>query len=72
VGTYYDSTSKTGRIKFGDYETLNIKLQKVFEIGKSQLKCNLDLNNVTNNKYEMPWQFQNPGFSAFGSIEYNF
>ncbi len=72
VGTYYDSTSKTGRFKFGDYETLNIKLQKVFTIDKAQLKCNLDLNNVTNNKYEMPWQFQNPGFSAFGSIEANF
>jgi iron complex outermembrane recepter protein len=72
VGAYYDSTSSTGRIKFGDYETLNVKLQKVFAIEKAQLKCNLDLNNVTNNKYEMPWQFQNTGFSAFGSIEVNF
>ncbi len=72
VGTYYDSTSQSGRLKFGNYETLNIKLQKVFTFDKAQLKCNLDLNNVTNNKYEMPWQFQNPGFSAFGSIEANF
>ena len=69
VGTYYDSTSKSGRLKFGPYEVINVKLQKGFTIDKAQLKCNLDLVNITNNRYEMPWQFRDPGFSVFGSIE---
>ena len=72
VGTYYDSTSRSGRLKFGPYETINVKVAKLFTIDKTLLKCNLDLVNITNNKYEMPWQFQDPGFSIFGSVEVNF
>jgi iron complex outermembrane recepter protein len=30
------------------------------------------LNNLTNKKYEMPWQFQDPGFNAHASIEFVF
>ena len=33
---------------------------------------NFDLINLTNRKYEMPWQFQDPGFSMFGSLEVQF
>ena len=72
VGTYYDSTSSSGRLKFGPYEIINVKVQKGFTIDKTQLKCNLDLVNITNNRYEMPWQFRDPGFSIFGSVEVNF
>jgi len=32
----------------------------------------VDLNNITNKKYDMPWQFKDPGFNAFGSLELKF
>jgi outer membrane receptor protein involved in Fe transport len=66
VGTYYDSTSKSGRQKFGQYATINAHLQKGIV---KNVVLNLDLTNITNNKYEMPWQFRDPGFAAFGSLE---
>lgn len=69
VGTYFDSSSKGGRLEFGPYQIINARLQKVFDINKSNLKLNFDLNNITNKKFEMPWQFRDPGFSVFGSIE---
>jgi hypothetical protein len=28
--------------------------------------------NITNNKYEMPWQFQNTGFSVMGGLTLTF
>jgi len=73
VGSYYDSTSKSGRKSFGPYETINMKIQKVlFKTKDFQGNFILDLINLTNNKYEMPWQFQDPGFSMFGSLELHF
>jgi outer membrane receptor protein involved in Fe transport len=70
VGSYYDSTSKSGRLKFGPYQVVNANIQKL--LVKTQgyrANLNIDLNNITNKRYEMPWQFRDPGFSAFGSIE---
>ena len=73
VGTYYDSTSKSGRKSFGPYEIINMKIQKVlFKTKDFKGNFVLDLINLTNRKYEMPWQFQDPGFSMFGSIELHF
>lgn len=73
VGTYYDSSSKSGRMKFGPYEVLNLRLQKILvKRAGYAINAALDLNNVTNRKYEMPWQFQDPGFNAFGSLEFRF
>jgi outer membrane receptor protein involved in Fe transport len=31
-----------------------------------------DLNNLTNRKYEMPWQFRDPGFNVFGGLDFRF
>jgi outer membrane receptor protein involved in Fe transport len=73
VGDYYDSTSKSGRKKFGSYAITNVKLQKaVFKSDDYSLNAALDLNNIFDRRYEMPWQFQDPGFNAFGSLELKF
>ena len=32
----------------------------------------VDLYNLTDKEYEMPWQFQDPGFSVLGGIKVNF
>jgi hypothetical protein len=29
----------------------------------------VDLHNLFDRKFEMPWQFQDPGFSALAGIE---
>lgn len=70
VGTYFDSTSKSGRRTFGPYQIANIKAQKsLFKNEDYSLNAAIDLNNIFNKRYEMPWQFQDPGFNAFGSLE---
>lgn len=73
VGSYYDSTSKSGRLKFGPYQTVNVNLRKAFMTPSSgTFNLTLDLYNVLNQKYEMPWQFQDPGFSLFVGLEARF
>lgn len=73
VGNYYDSTSKSGRKKFGSYQVVNVKGQKsLYKGGDYTLNATLDLNNIFDRRYEMPWQFQDPGFNAFGSLELKF
>lgn len=73
VGNYYDSTSKSGRKKFGPYQVVNMKLEKsILKTIDYTMTAALDLNNIFGKKYEMPWQFQDPGFNAFGSIELRF
>jgi hypothetical protein len=29
----------------------------------------LDLNNLTDSRYEMPWQYRNPGLNALATLE---
>lgn len=73
VGDYYDSTSIIGRRKFGSYQVVNIKGQKtLIKNAEYTLNAALDLNNVLDRRYEMPWQFKDPGFNAFGSLEMTF
>jgi outer membrane receptor protein involved in Fe transport len=72
VGKYYDSSSKSGRLQFGPYEVVDMMIQKGLFKGESyQMNLNIELHNLFNRKYEMPWQFQNPGFEAMARIELN-
>ena len=73
VGNYYDSTSLSGRSKFGPYQLLNIRLQKpLFKNSDHAMLATIDLNNIFDKRFEMPWQFQDPGFNAFASVELTF
>jgi iron complex outermembrane recepter protein len=73
VGTYYDSTSVSGRKSFGPYQIINLKATMgLWKTADNRGLLNFELNNLTNNQYEMPWQFQDPGFSIFGNIEVQF
>jgi outer membrane receptor protein involved in Fe transport len=73
IGTYYDSTSKSSRSKFGDYGVVNLNAQKLlFKTPNYQANLSLDLNNLFDRKYEMPWQFQDPGFNAMARLEISF
>lgn len=70
VGDYYDSTSNANRMRFGSYQLLNIKGQKnVFKNGDYTLKASIDLNNILDQRFAMPWQFREPGFNLHGALE---
>ena len=34
----------------------------------AEVRLTLDLNNITDRRYAMPWQFRDPGFSFFAAI----
>lgn len=73
VGTYFDSTSKSGKREFGEYGVVNLNVQKLlFKTPNYSANLSIDLNNLFNNKYEMPWQFQDPGFNAMAKVELRF
>lgn len=69
----YDSISKAGRRKFDSHAVLNAHLER--EIASKdgyQVRVYLDPYNLTDNDYEMPWQFRDPGFSATGGLALSF
>jgi outer membrane receptor protein involved in Fe transport len=69
VGTYYDSTSLGGRQSFGGYVIPALRVQSIVSAGtRSEVVLAVDLNNLADDRYAMPWQFRDPGFSAFGSV----
>ncbi len=73
VGKYYDSTDKTNRKSFGKYATVNFNIRKeIFRSEKYYSNLILEVNNLFDRKYEMPWQFQDPGFNAMLRWELNF
>ena len=73
TGSYFDSTSLGGRRQFGPYQVLNVKVEKaLFRTDEYTTVLFTDLNNLTNRKFEMPWQFRDPGFNIFGGLEFRF
>lgn len=73
VGTYYDSTSKSGRSAFGPYQVLNLRVEKaLFRTDTHTVLLFTDLNNLTNRRYLMPWQFRDPGFNVMGGLDFKF
>ena len=73
VGEYFDSTSKSGRTVYGPYYTLNIKVEKtVFRTDDYAVVLFCDLNNLTDQRYRMPWQFQDPGIDVLGGLHLAF
>jgi outer membrane receptor protein involved in Fe transport len=69
VGTYYDSTSLSGRQSFGDYVVPALRLQAAVAAGaKSEVVFALDLNNLVDDRYAMPWQFRDPGWNALATV----
>lgn len=73
VGTYYDSTSRSSRRAFGPYQELNLRLSaSLLRTTNVAMNAAVDLNNLTDRRYEMPFQFREPGFNAFGNLRLTF
>lgn len=69
VGRYWDSTSRTDRHAFGNYGVANLRLQKnARQDATSSVDLFVDLNNIGNRRYEMPFDFRAPGFNAFAGL----
>jgi outer membrane receptor protein involved in Fe transport len=69
-GKYYDSTDKTYRRSFGPNELINVHIEKILLNTSSwKARLSIDLNNITDNSYEMPWQFRDPGFNTLARID---
>jgi outer membrane receptor protein involved in Fe transport len=69
VGAFYDSSSISGRQEFGSYVVPALRVEGAIDTGAgTSALLALDLNNLTDERYEMPWQFRDPGFNAFGSV----
>ncbi len=69
VGRYYDSASRASRLKFGDYGTLNLRLLKPLSPG---LDLTVDLINLTDRRYDLPFSFRDPGFNGQISLSLAF
>lgn len=72
-GEYYDSSSKSGRQTFTQGALINVYTSFLLA-EKKNFTINLFamVYNLTNNKYTMPWQFQNPGTAYNGGIQVQF
>jgi iron complex outermembrane recepter protein len=67
---YFDSSSKTGRQFFKPGVILNANISMdVYKSGKNRVSCYTQLYNLTDNEYEMPWQFKDTGFSMMFGIK---
>jgi iron complex outermembrane recepter protein len=69
VGKFYDSTSKSGRKEFGNFVIVSLRLQKTFVAKAYQIDVSAALNNLTNKKYDQPWNFRDPGFNGMGYVQ---
>lgn len=69
VGRYFDSNSRSGRLAFGKYGVLNLRLQRPLAAG---IELFADLNNLGNRHYRMPFDFRDPGSNAFGGVNVSF
>jgi len=73
VGRYYDSTVRDSRQEFGDYALVNMRVQKeLLRRQSSVLNVSLDLNNLTNEHYRMPFDFRDVGFNTFATFDISF
>ena len=64
----YSDVSKAAQI-FDGYTLVNARLeQRIRSKSGYDLHLFLEPYNITNQTFEMPWQFQDPGFSANGGL----
>ncbi|QOJ30097.1 MAG: TonB-dependent receptor [Ignavibacteriales bacterium] len=67
---FYDGTSKKSRTLYKPGVMVNLHLSRLFILENFiSLEPWLQLYNITNNRFEMPWQFRNTGFSLMGGVK---
>jgi outer membrane receptor protein involved in Fe transport len=62
-GRIYDSSSKATRSAFDSRELVNIIVSKTLNLNDNHnLNIFIKFYNITNNRFDMPWGFRDPGF----------
>jgi outer membrane receptor for ferrienterochelin and colicin len=69
VGTFYDSSSKTSRQEFGKFVYPSARVQKRIPMHDFDIDFIVTLNNLLNKKYDLPWQFRDPGFNGMATVQ---
>jgi outer membrane receptor protein involved in Fe transport len=69
VGRYYDSTTLGSRQAFGYYGAMNVRLQKnLLRNADHSLNLTVDVNNLLDKRFDMPWGFKDPGLNIFAGL----
>lgn len=72
-GGFYDGISKSSRQRYNPGIVLNAYIsQQLVKNEFYNFECFAQLYNITNNDFNMPWQFKNPGFSCMLGIRVTF
>ncbi|MBN8704856.1 MAG: TonB-dependent receptor [Bacteroidetes bacterium] len=72
-GKIYDGTSKSSRKSYDQGILLNLNATgSVYQSDLFSLETFANFYNLTDNRFEMPWGFQDPGFSWTGGMRISF
>ncbi|MFC1586052.1 TonB-dependent receptor plug domain-containing protein [Fibrobacterota bacterium] len=64
-GRIYDSSFKSNRSSYESSELLNVNVSKTFALNENQgFDVFVKAYNLTDNRFDMPWQFRDPGFAV--------
>lgn len=67
---FYDSNSKSNRIFYKPGLLLNMMISRqLYNSRTNSLEGFIELYNLTNNKFNLPWEFKNTGFSVMAGIK---
>ncbi|MFH0760332.1 MAG: TonB-dependent receptor [Bacteroidota bacterium] len=70
---FFDGTSRTRRTFYKPGFLLNVFInQRVVSFSHGMLECFVRLYNLTDNDYELPWQFKNTGFAGMSGLRITF
>jgi iron complex outermembrane receptor protein len=70
---YCQPSTKGGTPSFGPYQVVNVRVEKtLFRSDDYSTVLFTDLNNLTNRRFELPWQFRDPGLNVFGGLDFRF
>jgi len=70
---FFDGTSRAGRTFYKPGVVVNVYIdQRLVRSDACVVDCFVQLYNITDNTYEMPWQFANPGFSGMCGTKVTF
>jgi len=70
---FYDSNSKSGRKAFTQGAIVNLSAMQTIAHGEGHATVLfLHVSNLTDNQYEMPWQFKNTGIGSTGGLKVTF
>ena len=64
------SGTRGSRQAFGHFGLINARIYTdLIQNARQEVRLTLDLNNLTDRQYRMPFDFRDPGFNAFVGVD---